>query len=124
MSNLVVHKFKSHGQSGHITTRPQRTAQSKLACTICGQTFAKKALLTAHQLSKHNTKSRSKTVSRVKKSSEATVQVTNHLVAFLSILFSIDSNLELIHMMNTLFDCIFTDRNCKQIPVETTKRCY
>lgn len=56
MSNLVVHKFKSHGQA-LPTNRLTGSCEAKFVCQMCGQKFQKRNHLLVHEEAKHFKKS-------------------------------------------------------------------
>ena len=57
MSNLVVHKVKSHGApapgSSAEDGAPRTATQDKFVCKVCSQRFQRKAQLSAHEEAKH-----------------------------------------------------------------------
>ena len=65
MSNLMVHKLKSHGQASEEVTAPSKrsAAKDRFSCPLCGDKFQKRARLTSHEEEKHNLVRSSKTSS-------------------------------------------------------------
>lgn len=54
MSNLMVHKSKSHGHASEIPLSLKTTTnKDKFNCRVCGEKFQKRAHLNSHEEDEH-----------------------------------------------------------------------
>ena len=54
MSNLMVHKSKSHGHASEVPTSLKTTTnKEKFSCRVCGEKFQKRAHLYSHEEDEH-----------------------------------------------------------------------